>query len=615
MAASKFDALKCFDRALDLDPAHYWALIGRAEAYIELKKFPEAVADAERAIVARPRSPRGRCLLARIHSDGFHDPERALAEFDKAIAIDPEDPITYCERSSVHSALMSFDKSLEDTTRALELEKTRPSSHVALTLVQRGWALLVFARYDEALSDARQAIEIEPQRTTGYQLLLDALSSLKRIEDLRATLKALGERVQTWADRKAAARACQWISWSYYSLGEYELATAAANRAIELDPMEAYAGIAAHGWAKRRQEGAPAAEPDCDLIAKIKPEEPRALRSRGWGLWALCNQLDAALADFARAIEIAPAWADVYYDRGLVLQWEHRYDEALADYDKTLDLAPKWVLGFQRRAFLHENLEHWQEALADLERYFALGGGDPEAYMSWRHARALAHVGREKEARAALDQAIKAAPRSMWGYLNRADILFSIGRLDEAFVSVEKAVQVEPNSPSVYLRRAWYLAHKAGACSLAEDDLKKVQELTEPSETELKSQEAMVRVFPLGFACPQLIRPAQALTLAREVVKFSPKTGDYQQALGAALYANGDYDEAKPAFRKALELHATPNPMTLFFLAMTESKLGRNADARRTYDRAVARMNETWPRSPDYILLRREAAALLGIQP
>jgi hypothetical protein len=76
-----------------------------------------------------------------------------------------------------------------------------------------------------------------------------------------------------------------------------------------------------------------------------------------------------------------------------------------------------------------------------------------------------------------------------------------------------------------------------------------------------------------------------------------------------------DHEEAKAALLNALELSAKPDPSALLFLAMIDSKLGRQADARRTYDRAVARMNETWPRSPDYVLLQQEAAELLGIQP
>jgi hypothetical protein len=46
---------------------------------------------------------------------------------------------------------------------------------------------------------------------------------------------------------------------------------------------------------------------------------------------------------------------------------------------------------------------------------------------------------------------------------------------------------------------------------------------------------------------------------------------------------------------------------------MTESKLGHQADARRMYDRAVERMNETWPKSPDLVLLKSEAGKIIGL--
>jgi hypothetical protein len=42
--------------------------------------------------------------------------------------------------------------------------------------------------------------------------------------------------------------------------------------------------------------------------------------------------------------------------------------------------------------------------------------------------------------------------------------------------------------------------------------------------------------------------------------------------------------------------------------ARMSCSIDRKADARHTYDRAVARMNETWSKSPDLLLMKAEAA-------
>ena len=116
--------------------------------------------------------------------------------------------------------------------------------------------------------------------------------------------------------------------------------------------------------------------------------------------------------------------------------------------------------------------------------------------------------------------------------------------------------------------------------------------------------------------CPNDYDAELALSLARIAVEDKP-LGNYQQlALGWARYRQRRFGEAHEALLRAAELRTPkPEPWDLFALAMTEWQLGRKSEARDSYDRGVTRMNETYPRFPEYILLRGEAAELLGIQP
>jgi tetratricopeptide (TPR) repeat protein len=102
--------------------------------------------------------------------------------------------------------------------------------------------------------------------------------------------------------------------------------------------------------AGRRQDGQAAVDPECDLIARLEAKEPDQIRFRADTLWRLCDRSDASLADYTRAITMAPAWADAYKERGDVLRSERRFPDALADYNKVLELAPKWADGFRTRA-------------------------------------------------------------------------------------------------------------------------------------------------------------------------------------------------------------------------------------------------------------------------
>ncbi len=62
-----------------------------------------------------------------------------------------------------------------------------------------------------------------------------------------------------------------------------------------------------------------------------------------------------------------------------------------------------------------------------------------------------------------------------------------------------------------------------------------------------------------------------------------------------------------------VELSTTEYADRFFFLAMTFEKLADRDGARRWYDRGGARMDETYPKNPELVARKQEAAELLGL--
>ena len=123
-----------------------------------------------------------------------------------------------------------------------------------------------------------------------------------------------------------------------------------------------------------------------------------------------------------------------------------------------------------------------------------------------------------------------------------------------------------------------------------------------------------------GVAASHLSRSAvsdipRAVDLARKAVERvpMPRSGNYRNTLGVALYRKGDWKGAIKALEKSVELRAGGTSHDWFFLAMARWQLGEKEQARRDYDRAVEGMAKSQPDNDELPRFRDEASALLGI--
>jgi hypothetical protein len=82
--------------------------------------------------------------------------------------------------------------------------------------------------------------------------------------------------------------------------------------------------------------------------------------------------------------------------------------------------------------------------------------------------------------------------------------------------------------------------------------------------------------------------PQRALSLARRAVELAPTQGIYLNTLGVAQYRAGQHSEAIVTLEKSLAVgKGESDGFDLFFLAMARYRLGRVAEARADFDRAV----------------------------
>jgi eukaryotic-like serine/threonine-protein kinase len=112
---------------------------------------------------------------------------------------------------------------------------------------------------------------------------------------------------------------------------------------------------------------------------------------------------------------------------------------------------------------------------------------------------------------------------------------------------------------------------------------------------------------------PQIRQPAEAVKLARRAVELAPEKWNNWATLGVAHYRVRDWDSALKALERSSELNPGAAGDRSFFLAMAHWRKGDKDQARQCYDTAVDWMERNKPQDDEYLRLRTEAAAVLGI--
>lgn len=169
----------------DLDPPK------TAEDHLSQGNAFYAAGDFERALAAYDRalelSPNQTDVL---HNRGFilytlRRYDEALTDFNRAVELSSDDPTILSLRAITLADLKRYDEALADYNRCLQLRPDHPR-----TLSNRGHALIELGRHDEALADFNRSLQLRPDyprtiynRARVYCLMGQLKESLSDLEE------------------------------------------------------------------------------------------------------------------------------------------------------------------------------------------------------------------------------------------------------------------------------------------------------------------------------------------------------------------------------------------------------------------------------------------------
>ncbi|MFK4102981.1 tetratricopeptide repeat protein [Streptomyces sp. NPDC019531] len=487
-----------------LDPS------GRAEAHAlrgrELRRHQEygqALEEYDRAVELDPGQPLahyGRGLTHQL----LDDYPAALTALDRAVELAPDAGWIVAERAATHRLASRFEEAEADYTRAVALDPTDDVALAGRAVCRHG-----LGRLDESLADFNRALSIDPE-------YLWALVRRARLHRARGHLdKAFAD-----LDRAAAlAPDRAWIASErgdvYRTEGRYEEAVAELARAVELEPGYASA-LASRGQALCELGRNEEALADFDRAVALVPDYGWALVMRSRVKRGLADQ-DGVFEDLRRAVEAEPETYWIQAELGSAYWFEGRYDEASPLLHAVLAQDPTHATALAVLGAIHHVRKAYEEALHHLDRALT---SDPEyAWAYGRRGRVCLAIGRTEQALSDLDRCVSLDPEMQWERRAAIELLLWCGRWEEAEGRLTAAPDADLDDMRVELHR--HHGRWARARALAE---------------RLPEREPLLGTFQLAMTVHCAEGPEAAEPLWRDLSRLVEQDPDMSPAMRAQAH-------------------------------------------------------------------------------
>jgi tetratricopeptide (TPR) repeat protein len=358
------------------------------------------------------------------HDDAESAYRRALADYDRLAAVVPDHPAVLFSRARAYVELGDVDAAIGDLERALELDPDDADAHNRLGVLLEGRG-----SFAEALEHYERVVALAPDNPVGWRNRGDALRALGRADAAATSYRRAVELDPDEASTRIALAEFLGVS------GDYDGARTELERVLAVDPDSADAialdasvlmAIGDRAQASERAADAEAAYSQAlaghDRLVSMFPDDPGVLVARA-SAHAQLGDVDAAVADLNRALEIDPNHIDALIERGYVRMGQGQDHRALWDFERAARRPERIADAYVGQAAAQLNLEAsyeaeglngraWQcanRALAALGSATAAGELQDPVQARWLRGRALVALEAYDTAVEALSAALDAA--------------------------------------------------------------------------------------------------------------------------------------------------------------------------------------------------------------
>ena len=366
---------------------------------------PNAIPAPAEPATASDFSDRGLKRQANGDFDG------ALADYDRALSLDPKAVEVFYRRGLAHQAKGDLAGAIADYTQVIALNPQRANAFSNRAFIKQSQGDL-----DGALADYAHALLINPNIAEAYNNM--GLINVKR--------------------------------------GDIDGAIAAYNRALTVNPKMAFA-FYNRGVAKNMEGNVDGAIADYTQALALQPNIARAYCDRGTARQSKGDK-SGALADYSQALALNPAMPDAFASRGLIKLQQGDLAGAAADNAQALALDPKDAPAYHHRGLALFGLGKLDDALVDLKQFCALVPRDPATDTARLYIWVIStHQSQGGDADAQLSTALLNDWNSPPEDLTSKIASFLLGHISETDLIANAASPDPSREPGQYCR-VWYFA-------------------------------------------------------------------------------------------------------------------------------------------------------------
>jgi tetratricopeptide (TPR) repeat protein len=533
------NALLDYTKAIEIDPGNSKAFAHRADVRFGKEQWDAAISDYTKAIEAEPRNPRlyFRRGLSFMRKE---DKRAALADFNKVVEIDAYYAEVYFQRGVANAAQGNPDAAIADFTKAIQME-SYVNFH-SLGVFNAGSPAEDHAAHTAAAFQER-SLARRKKGDEGAALDEQMAKAILRLDNDIESFGGSGITERTEAAFTAIIEADPNNAVAYYyrgvardnGFGSGEVGFDDFSKAIELDPALLYAYVErAHARRKgniKKRERKPDDKAEDFMASYLASHKP---------------DLEGAIDDYTKAIQVNPTDASLYYGRAKTYLEKEDEAGAIPDLTKVLELEPP-------------EIERFSHASYGILTNFGYRAGatliNPPRFVNVMKdlAKANAAAGNYDAALAAVNKLIEINPLGTEGYETRAGLRWQHKDLDGAIADLTKILELlsDEEKPET-LRRRGIAYRQRGAAG-------------------------------------DLERAAEDFTRSIEIYNGDKESALSYTELGALRLQTGGLDSAVEYLSKAIELNDS-SPLAYLYRARAYQKRNRKGDAELAaadYDKVV----------------------------